>query len=129
MDDELLTIAQAAEMLGKSKDTIRRKIKSKQIKASKVAGPYGKEWRIRRADLLEDTAQEVIDVIPVWENLKPGQLLVSIEEMVNKAVKEAMLLPVMEENRRLKEENETLKRAQGLLPGKTLPFWKRIFRR
>jgi len=48
MPDELLTVAQAAEYLKLSEKTIRRLIKSRSLKASKVGD---RSWRIKASDI------------------------------------------------------------------------------
>jgi len=48
MPDELLTVAQAAEYLKLSEKTIRRLIKSRSLKASKVGD---RSWRIKAFDI------------------------------------------------------------------------------
>jgi len=48
MPDELLTVAQTAEYLKLSEKTIRRLIKSRSLKASKVGD---RSWRIKASDI------------------------------------------------------------------------------
>jgi excisionase family DNA binding protein len=55
--DEILTIEEAAKYLKVSEDVIRRMIREKQLRASKIRG----QWRIRKIDidrLFEDRDQE-----------------------------------------------------------------------
>lgn len=47
--DQRLLVPEAAALAGKHPDTLRRAIKAKKLKASKVDG--GREWAIRRGDL------------------------------------------------------------------------------
>ena len=49
MDDEILTIEQAATYLKVCDKTVRRLIRNKKLKASKV----GRSWRIRKQDIGE----------------------------------------------------------------------------
>jgi excisionase family DNA binding protein len=45
--DEILTIEEAADYLKVSEDVIRRMIKDKSLKATKIRG----QWRIRKKDI------------------------------------------------------------------------------
>ncbi len=45
--DDLLTIAQAAEALGLSVKSVRRRIKAGSLEAEQVDGKFGAEWRVR----------------------------------------------------------------------------------
>ena len=60
---EEYTIAQAAEALGVSKDTIRRRIRKGEIYAEKKPGPYGEMYYIKEQDLAQ--AAEIIEVVAV----------------------------------------------------------------
>ena len=80
--DKVLTVKEAAEALQVSADTIRRKIKSGDIKAEKLPGPYGVQWCIREDDLAE--SMQVVDVVPVRGSMTADDL-------------EAMLRTVMQE--------------------------------
>jgi excisionase family DNA binding protein len=47
MTDEIYTIEEAAKYLKVSDDVIRRMIKDRELKASKIRG----QWRIRKTDI------------------------------------------------------------------------------
>jgi excisionase family DNA binding protein len=61
--DELLSIKQAAELLGVSVDTVRRRIKNGSLKAELMDGPHGKYYGIRASEI--NVAKEIKDVITV----------------------------------------------------------------
>lgn len=48
----LLTIREAAQLIGRTPATVRRYIRSGRLKAAKDAGKFGEEYKIRREDLL-----------------------------------------------------------------------------
>jgi excisionase family DNA binding protein len=67
-----LTIKEAAEALGCSVATIRRRIKSGDIKAELKEGPYGETYYISESDLA--AATEIQEVIPVKRELDLNQI-------------------------------------------------------
>lgn len=67
-----LTIKEAAEALGCSVATIRRRIKSGDIKAELIEGPYGETYYISENDLA--AATEIQEVIPVKRELDLNQI-------------------------------------------------------
>lgn len=83
-----MTIKEAALSLGVSVDTIRRRIKSKQIEAWKIDGAYGQQWVINSDSLAE--YQQVIEVIPVKYNMNPDNLIQIIKQTVQEATEEAI---------------------------------------
>lgn len=102
-----MTIKQAAESLGVSVDTIRRRIKDNKIRAWKVEGQYGKQWVIDPNSLAE--FQQVIDVVPVRTELDPGELLDSIRSTVLEATQEAARLGTLQAMEGQNEEIEALR--------------------
>lgn len=83
-----MTIKEAALSLGVSVDTIRRRIKSKQIEAWKIDGAYGQQWVINSDSLAE--YQQVIEVIPVKYNMNPDNLIQIIKQTVQEATEETI---------------------------------------
>lgn len=77
-----ISISQAAQLLGVSKDTIRRKIKAKEVEAEKIDGPYGKQWAIEEDSLAKST--EIVDVVPIQKNLTTGE----VEKLFRKVLEE-----------------------------------------
>lgn len=96
--DKVLTIKQAAESLQVSPDTVRRRIKTGELKAEKMPGAYGLQWVIRADDLAE--SMQVVNVVPFKHSLTADDL-------------EAMLRKVMQENndeiRQLRAEVQQLR--------------------
>lgn len=85
---ESITIKEAAEMLGVSVDTIRRRISDKRIRAKKIQGKYGKQWAIDPKSLAE--FQQVIEVVPVKYELDPNTMLELTERTISNSIAEAM---------------------------------------
>jgi|CZCA01.1.fsa_nt_gi excisionase family DNA binding protein len=65
-------IAEAAEMLGISKRTVRRRIQKGELPADLEEGPYGPEYRIPAEAIT--TAQEIVDVVRVERPTDPQTL-------------------------------------------------------
>ena len=102
-----ITIKEAAESLGVSVDTVRRRIKDNKIRAWKIEGQYGKQWVIDPDSLAE--FQQVIDVVPVKTELDLGVLMDSIRSTVLEATKEAARLGTLEAMQEHNEELEELR--------------------
>jgi len=70
--DEFLTIAEAAVVLSVSKDTIRRRIKAREIKAELRPSPYGDQYYINPIELTG--AVKYVDVAKIEQTLTPEEL-------------------------------------------------------
>ena len=124
MADKYLTLKEAAEALGKSVDTIRRRIKAGQIPAEKYPGVYGEEWRIKESDLTGDDAQEIREIIPVKREISADEFLSVLEGVVQDSMQRAMQ-DQAEEIRQLREEIHDLREALKLLPDiKKRSWWQ-----
>lgn len=75
-DSRTYSIAEAAERLGLSKKTVRRRIQKGDLPAKLEEGPYGPEYRIPAEAIT--TAQEVIDVVKVERPTDPMTLAMVI---------------------------------------------------
>ena len=110
---EYLTIKEAAAALDVSADTIRRRIKSGEIKAQKLPGPYGKQWQIKEDHLT--LSAEIIDVVPVRHDMNARELALLIREAVDQGQRQQA-----EEMERLRAEisrlNEQLEGLTKMLP-------------
>lgn len=127
-----MTIKEAAEALGVSVDTVRRRIKDNKVKAWKIEGIYGPQWVIDSDSLAE--YQQVVDVVPVKYNMDPNKLIDSIRQTVEEAAAQGTkkgILEAMEENKQdytelkkqiilLQEQNESLTRLIRDKQGKTM---------
>lgn len=136
-----MTIKEAAEALGVSVDTVRRRIRDNKVKAWKIEGTYGPQWVIDSDSLAE--YQQVVEAVPVKYNMDPNKLIDSIRQTVEGAAAEGTkkgILEAMEKNRQdyeelqeqitlLKEQNESLielirdKQGQTMI-GKLKAFFK-----
>lgn len=72
MEDNYLSLDEVATLLGVHKDTVRRKIKRGELKATLLPGPYGEQYFIKQDDL--QIPQQIVDVVTV-----PRQL--SVEDL------------------------------------------------
>ncbi len=82
--EETLSLAQAAQQFGVSDKTIRRWIKAGKLEATQAIGPYGPEYRIPIQAV--QTAQHVMDVVPVERGMDPRTLGMVIAQAVREGV-------------------------------------------
>jgi|GEM_PF-2052419 len=78
--DNLMTLDEAAQSLGVTKTTIRRRIKRGELHAIKKIGPYGEQYFIPRNEI--SIAQQVTDVVPVTRQVNLLTLGDAIEQAV-----------------------------------------------
>lgn len=115
-----ITIAQAAERLGVSMDTIRRRISKGEIKARKVPSAHGEMYII---ELPEDIAPESSGLAGKAE--APGEI-----EALKKTI--AIMETELESRRReVQELHVLLQQAQAALPQvrrpeQAVPMWRRL---
>ena len=131
--EKYLSIQEAADALGVSKDTIRRRIKKGEFSAEKIQGPYGPQYYIPESEL---SPAEINEVVEVNRSLTPQE----IKEVVQQAYAEQQG-EIRQEIEGLKEQVNKLqkqleRRDQELLQAirekqnkaeENKPWWKRIF--
>lgn len=88
MQEDELTIAQASQALGVSKDTIRRRIKAGEIRAEKRPSAYGDQYYIRSIELTE--AVKSVDVVKMEQTMTPDQLQGLFKQAVQDAMQDAI---------------------------------------
>lgn len=134
-----MTIKEAAEALGVSVDTVRRRIKDNKVKAWKIEGTYGPQWVIDSDSLAE--YQQVVDVVPVKYNMDPSKLIDSIRQTVEEAAAQGAkkgILEAMQENKQdytelqeqiilLQEQNKSLIKLIEDKQGKSMLDKLRVF--
>lgn len=101
---ETYSIAEAAELLGVSKRTIRRRIHRGELPAKLEEGPYGPEYRIPSEAI--NTAQQIIDVVKVERSTDPMTLALVISQVLD-----ARDRGLQEEIVQLRHQVEALTRA------------------
>lgn len=106
--DNHLTIDEAAERLGVSKDTVRRRIKRGDLRAAKASGPYGDQYFIPESEIT--TAQEITDVVPVVRQVSIQDLATAVEAALCRAIE-----PMQQEIQSLQAalENERAERLKA----------------
>ena len=87
--DSWLTLTQAATHFSVNEKTLRRWIKQGRVRASKIAGPRGEEWRIEpgqprasRASFVPGHKRESLDILPVLpvkESLRESMTPLNLE--------------------------------------------------
>jgi excisionase family DNA binding protein len=102
-----ITIKEAAEALGVSVDTVRRRIKENKIDAWKIQGQYGPQWVIHSDSLAR--YQKVVEAVPVKYNLDPNVLMDNIKETVLEATREAARQGTLQAMQEHDEELESLR--------------------
>ncbi len=78
--DNLMTLDEAAQSLGVTKTTVRRRVKDEKILAIKKKGPYGEQYFIPRDEI--SIAQEVTSVVPVTRQVNLLALSDAIEQAI-----------------------------------------------
>lgn len=128
------TISEAADLLGLSTKTIRRRIKQGEIPATLEPGPYGDQYIIPAEAI--DTAQQIVDVVRVDRPTDPMTLALAITQALDERDK-----GLQDEIAQLRQQVETLTRAlderdrqlveqlQEALLQDRKPWWKRLFDR
>lgn len=84
MESKMLTIDQVSQILGVSKDTVRRRIRAGELQAEKHPGPYGDQWLL--PDFQFDQARIVHDVVPVTRQITITELQAAMQKVVADAV-------------------------------------------
>ena len=114
-----LTIEQTAQLLGVSKDTVRRRIRSGEYQAAKRIGVYGEEWRLPESQFIkkdELPAGEIIQaepmdgqmVVPAGRQVTVAELEQAMQRLMQNAANKAMQQAMQEQTNKIKEElNET----------------------
>jgi len=118
MQEELLTIHEAAERLSVSDATVRRRIKSGSLKAELKPGPYGEQFYINPDEI--KTAIEVQYVIPVKQEVGLKELGLLIDQSVSRSLEEfhvdfesmgtSIGVAMQEQNKVMQTQNEALKK-------------------
>lgn len=88
MSKEEYTIKEAAQRLGISESTVRRRVKSGELSAEKKEGPYGDQWFIPKEEI--NTAQTVTDVVEVDQPMSKEEVKNLISEAISETVDQAL---------------------------------------
>ncbi|MBI4304325.1 MAG: helix-turn-helix domain-containing protein [Chloroflexi bacterium] len=136
MSRDGLSIAQAAELMGVSTRTVRRFIKAGKVRAELVNGPFGQEYRISELPTDSHTKSPIdnsaVQAVPVQTSeqvsvqpaaQEPSQIMDIVRELQEKNLALAAQLGAATERIRNLEKELKLLGA-----GRSLPWWKRLFR-
>lgn len=110
-----LNIDQAAQLLGVSKDTVRRRIKSGEYQAEKVTGTYGIEWRLpeeqfqQAAVIKEAVPMDGEVVVPMGRQVTVAELEQAMQQLMQNAANKAMRQAMQEQTNKIKEELQETK--------------------
>lgn len=124
--NEGLTISQAAEAMGVSPKTIRRRIKKGEIASKLVPGKFGEEYRI--TELLSLNIQEqTLDTTPTLDTTLALPIIRELQrttrELHETNLQLAGQLGIAQERIR------TLENQVKLLATGKRPWWRRLFKR
>lgn len=97
-----LSIEQAAQILGVSKDTVRRRIKSGEYQAEKKIGPYGEEWRLPENQF--NQAVEIKEVVPMTRQVTVAELEQAMQRLMQNAANKAVIQAMNDQTTRIKVE-------------------------
>ena len=95
-----MNIDQVSQLLGVSKDTVRRRIKSGELVAEKKIGPYGAEWALPESQF--DKARMIHEVIPVTRSVTVTEL----QAVMKKSLTEIISTVVQEETAIISKNGE-----------------------
>ncbi len=135
--EEMLTVQDAAQMLGVHPNTVRNRIKAGQYRAEWAPSPHGPRQLIPRSSLVSDPSQ---DPGTVHAPLQTDSSLESLRETQEQALQRVVspflerLEAVVRENGRLQEVNRTLEAELERLKARseqsaepTRSWWQRLF--
>ncbi len=135
--EEMLTVQEAAQMLGVHPNTVRNRIKSGQYHAEWAPSPHGPRQLIPRSSIVCDPSQ---DPGPIQPSLQPAVSLDALRESQEQALQRVVspflerLEAVVRENGRLQEANrileaevERLKARPESPPEPPRSWWHRLF--
>lgn len=97
-----LSIEQAAQLLGVSKDTVRRRIKSGEYQAEKKMGPYGEEWRLAEGQF--NQAVESKEIVPMARQVTVAELEQAMQRLMQNAANKAVMQAMHEQTTQIKVE-------------------------
>lgn len=136
-----LTLKEAAELLNCSEQTVRRRIKSGQLRARREVINSGIRWMIPESDVV--TANKVVDVVTVRKQVELEDIRQAIRNEVAEVVREetnVMQNQIAELKSQMDKQTEALdghyqlvdQRLRQLIEKKAEPeqprsFWKRLF--
>jgi len=106
MHNGSLSIAQAAEHLKVSTDTIRRRLKAGELEGSKA----GRTWRV----FLPESGTRTTE--------SDGKLVAALEAHI-----ESQGQVIKDQVKQIAELHQLLARAQTALPAPGQPWWKKVF--
>jgi len=125
MEDKYCSIKQAAEILGVSEATLRRKVKRGQVKAELVQGLYGPEYRVERASLYPSSS--VTEVVRVEQALSLDDIRMVIEGVY--ANGNALLIAKIDEQAQIiMDMQEQLAELDKKLQNKKESWWNRLMK-
>lgn len=137
VNEEYFSIEKAAERLGVSSATVRRRIKKGELQAIKKHGPYGDQYYIPAEEI--KTAQMITNVVPVVNQLNAMELAETISaairrenEELHKELRdlrqELAELKMRMEDREEERDLRLIGKLREALEQKKQPWWKRLLR-
>lgn len=113
---EEYTIKEAAELLDVSTSTVRRRIKSNNLKAEKKSSPYGKQYFIPASEIDVAAAEnEIIEIRKVNKNIQVDDLVDKILEESEKKNREIVDQAKNEIKDTITEQQKTIKELANQL--------------
>ncbi len=118
LDDPGWSLTEAASTLGVTERTVRRWIKQRQIKAWKVDGPRGPEWRIDRKSQLDKEDNTGTRLASTVDSIAESASLIElVKELQNKLTDvQEQLRGASYRNGYLESENKSYQNQVRLLP-------------
>lgn len=108
MNNDYITVKEAAEMLRVSDKTIRRRIQKGELQAELMDSPYGQQYFIKKDQI--NNALQIIDVVQVKKEYDLQELAITLADYMDK--RDSALIKsindLTNEVRKLQEENSNL---------------------
>lgn len=123
-----LNIKETAKLLGVCADTVRKRVRSGEIQATKEIGPYGEMYVIDPDQF--DIATEIRDVVPVTKQVAIPELVKAIRTEIMAEVKDELQVIKDTQVRMetlMKERDAKLLEAIRERQQQQKPWYKRIF--
>jgi excisionase family DNA binding protein len=133
---EELSIEQAAEQLGVSTATVRRRVKKGELQAIKKPGPYGDQYYIPSSEI--STAQNITDVVPVVRQFNAQELAgfislairrenEDLHQEIKELRQELAKFKQDQEEKAQDRDDRIVAQIRNLMEQKKQPWWTRLF--
>ena len=105
-----IDVQKASEILGVSRKTIYRRLRSGELDGKKVPTDNTMKWVINKNDIQQaKRVQESVDIVEVEENISKEKLIKAIQEAVNSQNKQVIEENVEKVSNKIEEQNKEIR--------------------